>query len=36
MPFKDIYEIPADASYFPVYLIAFADPEQVDFVSEEG
>ncbi len=34
--FKDIYEIPADASYFPAYLIAFADPEQVDFVSEVG
>ena len=34
--FKDTYEIPADASYFPAYLIAFADPEQVDFVSEVG
>ena len=34
--FKEIYEMPADASYFPLYLIAFADPEQVDFVSEEG
>ena len=34
--FKDIYEIPADASYFPAYLIAFADPAQVDFVSEVG
>ena len=34
--FKDIYEMPADASYFPAYLIAFADPEQVDFVSEVG
>ena len=34
--FKDIYEMPADASYFPMYLIAFADPAQVDFVSEVG
>lgn len=34
--FKDIYEMPADASYFPAYLIAFADPAQVDFVSEVG
>lgn len=34
--FKDIYEMPAEASYFPAYLIAFADPEQVDFVSEVG
>ena len=34
--FKDTYEIPADASYFPAYLIAFADPTQVDFVSEVG
>ena len=34
--FKDIYEMPADASYFPAYLIAFADPKQVDFVSEVG
>nr|DAM11690.1 MAG TPA: hypothetical protein [Caudoviricetes sp.] len=34
--FKEIYEMPADASYFPLYLIAFADPEQVDFVSEVG
>ena len=32
--FKEIYEMPAEASYFPAYLIAFADPEQVDFVSE--
>nr|DAX69228.1 MAG TPA: hypothetical protein [Caudoviricetes sp.] len=32
--FKEIYEMPVDASYFPAYLIAFADPEQVDFVSE--
>lgn len=34
--FKDIYEMPAEASYFPAYLIAFADPKQVDFVSEVG
>ena len=34
--FKDIYEMPAEASYFPAYLIAFADPAQVDFVSEVG
>ena len=34
--FEDIYEMPADASYFPAYLIAFANPEQVDFVSEVG
>ena len=34
--FKEIYEMPADASYFPMYLIAFADPAQVDFVSEAG
>ena len=34
--FKEIYEMPADTSYFPVYLIAFASPEQVDFVSEVG
>jgi hypothetical protein len=34
--FKEIYEMPVDASYFPTYLIAFADPEQVDFVSEVG
>lgn len=34
--FKEIYEMPADASYFPLYLIAFADPAQVDFVSEVG
>lgn len=34
--FKEIYEMPAEASYFPAYLIAFADPEQVDFVSEVG
>ena len=34
--FKEIYEMPVEASYFPVYLIAFADPEQVDFVSEVG
>ena len=32
--FKEIYEMPTDASYFPMYLIALADPEQVDFVSE--
>ena len=34
--FKEIYEMPAEASYFPAYLIAFASPEQVDFVSEVG
>ncbi|WP_118815800.1 hypothetical protein [Haemophilus haemolyticus] len=34
--FKDIYEMPADASYFPTYLIAFADPKQVDFETEVG
>ena len=34
--FKEIYEMPAEASYFPAYLIAFADPAQVDFVSEVG
>ena len=34
--FKEIYEMPVDASYYPAYLIAFADPEQVDFVSEVG
>ncbi|WP_171898281.1 hypothetical protein, partial [Haemophilus quentini] len=34
--FKEFYEMPADASLFPAYLIAFADPEQVDFVSEVG
>ncbi|OBX90880.1 hypothetical protein A9500_03070 [Haemophilus sp. CCUG 60358] len=34
--FKEIYEMPADASYFPIYLIAFVDPAQVDFVSEVG
>ena len=34
--FKEIHEIPAEASYFPAYLIAFADPAQVDFVSEVG
>ena len=34
--FKEIYEMPADASYFPMYLIALADHEQVDFVSEVG
>ena len=34
--FKEIYEMPADVSYFPMYLIAFADPAQVDFVSEVG
>ena len=27
---------PAEASYFPAYLIAFASPAQVDFVSEVG
>ena len=32
--FKEIYEMPVDVSYYPAYLIAFADPEQVDFVSE--
>ena len=34
--FKEIYEMPADASYFPMYLIALADHEQVDFMSEVG
>ena len=34
--FKEIYEMPTDASYFPMYLIALADHEQVDFVSEVG
>ena len=34
--FKEFYEMPADASYFPAYLIALADHEQVDFVSEVG
>ena len=34
--FKEIYEMPAEASFFPAYLIAFASPEQVDFVSEVG
>ena len=34
--FKEIYEMPVDASFYPAYLIAFADPEQVDFVSEVG
>ena len=34
--FKEIYEMPVDASFFPAYLIAFADPAQVDFVSEVG
>ena len=34
--FKEIYEMPTDASYFPMYLIALADHEQVDFVSEAG
>ena len=34
--FKEFYEMPATASYFPAYLIALTDPEQVDFVSEEG
>ena len=34
--FKEFYEVPADASYFPLYLIAFANHEQVDFVSEAG
>ena len=34
--FKEIYEMPADALFFPMYLIAFADPAQVDFVSEVG
>ena len=34
--FKEIYEMPVDASYYPAYLIAFANPEQVDFVSEVG
>lgn len=31
-----IYEMPAEASYFPAYLIAFADPKQVDFETEVG
>ena len=34
--FKEFYEMPADASFFPAYLIALADHEQVDFVSEVG
>ena len=34
--FKEIYEMPADASYFPMYLIALADHEQVDFETEVG
>lgn len=34
--FKEFYEMPAEASYFPAYLIALADHEQVDFVSEAG
>lgn len=34
--FKEIYEMPAEASFFPMYLIAIADHEQVDFVSEVG
>ena len=34
--FKEFYEMPADASYFPAYLIALADHEQVDFVREVG
>ena len=34
--FKEIYEMPTDASYCPMYLIALADHEQVDFVSEVG
>ena len=34
--FKAFYEMPAEASYFPAYLIALADHEQVDFVSEVG
>lgn len=34
--FKTFYEMPADASFFPAYLIALADHEQVDFVSEVG
>ena len=34
--FKEFYEMPAEASYFPAYLIALADHEQVDFVSEVG
>ena len=34
--FKEFYEMPADASLFPAYLIALVDPKQVDFVSEVG
>ena len=34
--FKEIYEIPNYPGILPAYLIAFADPEQVDFVSEAG
>ena len=34
--FKEFYEMPADASLFPAYLIALVDPAQVDFVSEVG
>ena len=34
--FKEFYEMPADASLFPVYLIALVDTKQVDFVSEAG
>lgn len=34
--FKEIYEIPNYPEILPVYFIAFADPEQVDFVSEAG
>ncbi|OBX91405.1 hypothetical protein A9500_09655 [Haemophilus sp. CCUG 60358] len=34
--FKEIYEIPNYPEILPAYFIAFADPEQVDFVSEAG
>lgn len=34
--FKEFYEIPNYPGILPAYLIAFADPEQVDFVSEVG
>ena len=34
--FKEFYEIPNYPGNLPAYLIAFADPEQVDFVSEVG
>lgn len=34
--FKEFYETPNYPGNLPAYLIAFADPEQVDFVSEVG